>query len=183
MGHTGAVTLVQRFANALNANIHFHMRFLDGAYVDHAPGSSMRFRWGKAPSSAELAQLAHAIAQRVGRFLQRRGLLERDAGNSSLAGEALEAEPLDPLLGHSITYRIAVGPQAGRKVFTLQSLPATHEPFDDPVGKEPTPALRNSSPLIVGVSSTSRVARASLSPSTNRSYWRSSRMILIKPPP
>jgi hypothetical protein len=38
---------------------------------------------------------------------------------------------MDQLLGHSITYRIAVGPQAGRKVFTLQTLPAC----DEPVGK------------------------------------------------
>ena len=30
---------------------------------------------------------------------------------------------------------IAVGPQAGRKVFTLQTLPASNEPFDDSVGK------------------------------------------------
>jgi len=37
--------------------------------------------------------------------------------------------------GHSITYLIAVGPQAGRKVFTLQTLPACDEPFDDRVGK------------------------------------------------
>ena len=39
------------------------------------------------------------------------------------------------LLGHSVTYRIAVGPQQGRKVFTLQTLPACDKPFDDPVGK------------------------------------------------
>jgi hypothetical protein len=42
---------------------------------------------------------------------------------------------MDRLLGHSITYRIAVGPQAGRKVFTLQTLPASDEPFGDGVGK------------------------------------------------
>lgn len=45
----------------------------------------------------------------------------------------MEAGPLDRLLGHSIAYRIAVGPQQGRKVFTLQTLPACDEPFDDPV--------------------------------------------------
>ena len=135
LGHSGAVTLVQRFGSALNANIHFHMRFLDGVYVDGAPGSSMRFRWVKAPSSAELTRLTHTLAQRVGRFLQRRGLLARDAENSALAGKALETEPLDPLLGHSITYRIAVGPHAGRKVFTLQTLPSCNEPFDTAVGK------------------------------------------------
>ena len=42
---------------------------------------------------------------------------------------------MTPLLGHSITYRIAVGPQAGRQVFTLQTLPASGEPFDDGIGK------------------------------------------------
>ncbi len=42
---------------------------------------------------------------------------------------------MDELLGSSITYRIAVGPQQGRKVFTLQTLPACDEPFDDGVGK------------------------------------------------
>ncbi len=42
---------------------------------------------------------------------------------------------MDQLLGSSITYRIAVGPQQGRKVFTLQTLPACDEPFDDGVGK------------------------------------------------
>ena len=72
---------------------------------------------------------------RVGRFLQRQGVLERDGENSYLAGEAVEAGPMDQLLGSSITYRIAVGPQQGRKVFTLQTLPACDEPFDDGVGK------------------------------------------------
>ena len=42
---------------------------------------------------------------------------------------------MDQLLGHSITYRIAVGPHQGRKVFTLQTLAASYEPFDDAVGK------------------------------------------------
>ncbi len=35
---TGAVTLIQRFGAALNLNIHFHMLFLDGVYVDAASG-------------------------------------------------------------------------------------------------------------------------------------------------
>ncbi len=42
---------------------------------------------------------------------------------------------MEQLLGSSITYRIAVGSQQGRKVFTLQRLPACEEPFDDGVGK------------------------------------------------
>ena len=88
----------------------------------------------KSLSSAEITRLTHTIAHRVGRFLERQGLLERDAENSYLASDAVDDDPMTPLLGHSITYRIAVGPQAGRKVFTLQSLPASDELFDDGAG-------------------------------------------------
>jgi hypothetical protein len=31
---TSAITLIQRFGSALNLNLHFHMLFLDGVYVD-----------------------------------------------------------------------------------------------------------------------------------------------------
>ena len=120
---TGAVTLIQRFGSALNLNIHFHMLFLDGVYVERPDGSA-RFFWVKAPTSQELTQLAHTIAHRVGRFLERQGLLERDAENSYLASDAVDEDHMTQLLGHSIAYRIAVGSQAGRKVFTLQTLPA-----------------------------------------------------------
>jgi len=98
------------------------MLFLDGVYVGEA-GSSARFRWVKAPNSAELAQLTHTIAHRLARYLERQGLLVRDAENSYLALEGSDDDPMDQLQGHSISYRIAVGPQQGRKVFTLQTLP------------------------------------------------------------
>ena len=106
------------------------MLFLDGVYVDGVNGSAVRFRWVKAPRSDELRQLTHTIARRTGRFLERKGLLERDAENSYLTSDAVDEDPMHQLLGHSITYRIAVGPQAGRKVFTLQTLPAS-DPEDD----------------------------------------------------
>ncbi len=111
------------------------MLFLDGVYVDRANGSA-RFWRLRAPLSAELTQLAHTIAHRVGRYLERQGLLERDAENSYLAADAVDEDPMNPLLGHSITYRIALGPQAGRKVFTLQTLPACdpQERFGDAPG-------------------------------------------------
>ena len=80
--------------------------------------------------------MAHTIARRVGRFLERQGLLERDEQNSYLAGELVDADPMDQLLGASITYRIAVGPNQGRKVFTLQTLPAWDDSFGgEEVGK------------------------------------------------
>jgi len=48
------------------------------------------------------------------------------AAHSLAAGLAMQGEggPLDDLLGHSITYRIAVGPRAGQELFTLQTVPA-----------------------------------------------------------
>ena len=49
-------------------------------------------------------------------------LIERDIENAWLATD-FEAGPLDDLIGHSITYRIAVGPRAGQKLFTLQTVP------------------------------------------------------------
>ncbi len=146
MAHTGAVTLIQRFGSALNLNIHLtckdalmsrahgcagatHMLFLDGVYVGEA-GSFARFRWVKAPTSAELAQLTHTVAHRLARYLERQGLLVRDAEHSYLALESSDEDPMDQLRGHSITYRIAVGPQQGRKVFTVQTLPDERDAAD-----------------------------------------------------
>ena len=42
---------------------------------------------------------------------------------------------MDQLRGDSITYRIAVGPQRGRKVFTLQTLPGIEESFGKGTGQ------------------------------------------------
>jgi hypothetical protein len=64
-------------------------------------------------------------------------LLERDGENSYLTSYAGDNGPMDQLLEHSITYRIAVGPQQGRKVFTLQTLPdcSSDNPVEHAVGK------------------------------------------------
>ena len=108
------------------------MLFLDGVYVGEA-GPSARFRWVKAPTSAELTQLTHTIAHRLARYLERQGLLVRDAEHSYLTLDNADEDPMDQLRGHSITYRIAVGPQQGRKVFTLQTLPDERGTDDTPV--------------------------------------------------
>ncbi len=70
----------------------------------------MRFLRVKAPTKGELTRLTHTIAQRVGRYLERQGLLERDTGNIYLTQEAVDVSDEDPSnqsLGRSITYRIA----------------------------------------------------------------------------
>ena len=128
-GHTGSVTLIQRFGSALNLNVHLHMLFLDGVYVERhdKPG----FRRVSAPVRTELEVLVHQISQRVGRHLERKGLLERDLESSELTLDPDEDDGMNALLGHSITYRVAVGPRAGQKAFTLQTLPPLPERFDD----------------------------------------------------
>ena len=73
-------------------------------------------------TGAQLQALVQQIAVRVGLLLERRGLIERDMENAWLAGDG-EAGPLDDMIGPSITYRIAVGPRAGQKLFKLQTLP------------------------------------------------------------
>ncbi len=119
---TGAVTLIQRFGSALNLNIHFHLLVLDGVYELTAAGP--RFRRVVPPTTAELEALLGTIVRRIARHLERRGLLVRDAENDYLSAEPGEEDGLAALVGHSITYRIAVGPNEGRKAFTLQTLAA-----------------------------------------------------------
>ncbi len=76
------------------------MIFLDGIYggLNRSP---VRFRWVKAPSSDELTQLTHTIAQRVARYLERQRLLVRDAENSCLTQDGMKEGPVDQLLVHS----------------------------------------------------------------------------------
>jgi len=121
---TGAVTLIQRFGSALNLNVHFHMLFLDGAYSFDS--SRPRFHRAPRPTPTELAQLLHRISQRVARLLERQGLLVRDPDHAFLDFEPGGA--FDQLVGASIHYRIAIGPNAGKKALTLRTVPAQPEP-------------------------------------------------------
>jgi hypothetical protein len=124
-GATGAVTLIQRFGSALNLNIHFHMLVLVGAYL--VGTEPPVFRRIAPPSLAELQALVERMAERIGRALERAGVLARDAESRYLELDGHTDGPMDDLLGHSITYRVAVGPRAGQKVFSLQSVPPRAE--------------------------------------------------------
>jgi hypothetical protein len=110
----------------LNLNIHFHMLFLDGVYTEKQYGKR-RFQRTHAPDQQELAGLVHRISHRVAGFLERESVLERDEQNSYLNLQDRDEDPMQQVLGCSASYRIAVGPQQGRKVFTLQTLPSWEE--------------------------------------------------------
>ena len=66
--------------------------------------------WAELPDWP-LAGAQPASVLRIGRYLERQGLLERDAENSYLASDVLEAGPMEQLLVSSSTDRIAVRAQ------------------------------------------------------------------------
>jgi len=107
-----------------------HTLFLDGVYIENKHGG-LCFKRCKAPSHETLQQLVHRISHRVARYLEKQGYLQRDEENSYALLDGLDET--DAALHHwqgcAITYRIAMGSQTGRKVMTLQTLPATDEPF------------------------------------------------------
>jgi hypothetical protein len=76
-GTTGAVALIQRFGSALNLNIHFHLLVLDGAYL--VGTEPPVFRRIEPPRQEELQALVEQMAERIGRALERQGILARDA--------------------------------------------------------------------------------------------------------
>lgn len=119
---TGAATLIQRFGSALNLNVRFHMLFLDGVYTT-TPWGKSRFHRTNAPDQRELTELVYTISHRVAGYLERQGILERDEENSYLNLEEGDEDSMQQVLGCSVSYRIAIGPQQGRKVFTLQTIP------------------------------------------------------------
>jgi len=121
----GTLSLIQRFGSALNLNVHFHMLWLDGVYEPVAARPDKpRLRRARAPTSAQLTQLADTIAHRVCRHLARKGWLEGEDESAFLSDSAGCDDGLDALRMSSITYRIATGKHAGRKVATLQTIPA-----------------------------------------------------------
>ena len=83
-----------------------------------------------APDIKALEALLHRISHRIARCLERQGYLERDEENTYAVLANLEDdECMHQLQSHSITYRIALGPNRGRKVMTLQTLPPDDEAF------------------------------------------------------
>jgi ribosomal protein S27E len=112
----GSVTLIQRFGSARNLNVHFHMLIPDGVYLSET--EPPYFRGVSPPTTAELQGLVRRISERIGRHLECKGLLVRQVDSSHLTLEPGDTEDaLSDLQGHSVTYRIALGPHKGRKAF------------------------------------------------------------------
>src|SRR6266567_2344838 len=88
----GSVTFIQRFGSALNLNLHFHILFFEGVYLDRTDqGLKPRCLTGEPPSDADVADVLQKISHRVIRKLRQLGYLE--AG-----GDATVATGYDPLV-------------------------------------------------------------------------------------
>jgi Transposase zinc-binding domain/Putative transposase len=120
---TGAVTLIQRFGSAANLNIHLHCLVLDGVYLNR-DGVPV-FYEAAAPSTDELEAVLLKIITRTMRILTRLGVVIEEPEPSYLAETDTDGA-LRVLQDASCTYRIALGPRAGQKLLSLQSLPAGH---------------------------------------------------------
>jgi hypothetical protein len=89
------------------------MLLLDGVYTTTPSGKS-QFHRTHAPNQEELTEQVHTISHRVAGYFEREGILERDAENSYLNLEACNEDPMQQILGCSVNYRIALGPNSNR---------------------------------------------------------------------
>jgi hypothetical protein len=113
---SGAVTLIQRFGSAVNLNTHLHALVLDGVYQTVAEDGAPAFIEAPAPSHAQLQTLLDNIIRCILKLLTRLGHLIEEEGVTYLArsGDIDPDNVLAPLQAAASTYRIAMGPRAGR---------------------------------------------------------------------
>ncbi len=101
-------------------NIHLHCLVLDGVYrtTEGVPV----FHPAPTPTAGELQALLSRIIKRLLRLLTRKGYLNEEQGMTYLASPDPDSA-LAPLQAAACTYRIALGPRAGQKVLSLQTVP------------------------------------------------------------
>ena len=93
------------------------MLYLNGVY------DAKGYFWPvKPPTCEDLNVIAHTIASRISRFLEKAGYLVRDVASEYLELVQDEEDAMGAIVGASITYRLAFGPNAGRKALTLQTV-------------------------------------------------------------
>jgi Putative transposase len=121
----GSVTFLQRFGGSLNANLHYHVIFLEGVFVDRtAQGLKPRFVPADPPTDADIATVLQTISRRVIRALRTLGYLEAGTEDVVPTGynPASDDDPeLARTLAASVQQRIAFGERAGQRVRRIGS--------------------------------------------------------------
>jgi Putative transposase len=120
-----SVTFLQRFGGSLNLNLHFHVVFLEGVYLDRTDqGRKPRFVKGVPPSDTDIAEVLQKISRRVIRTLRRLGYLEAGIDAAVATGyDPLHSEEhaLARTMAASVKQRIAFGERARHKVRRIGS--------------------------------------------------------------
>jgi hypothetical protein len=128
----------------LSLNVHLHVLVPDGAYTfEHG---ELHFHRAPAPSPTELRQLLDTLIARITRTLVRGGELIEEPEHPYLDLEL--NSPLHQLSAAAVRYRIAVGPQAGRKTMTLRKPRAM---VDEATSSKPFTAGRDGVSINAGV--------------------------------
>jgi hypothetical protein len=118
--HPGSVTFLQRFGSALNLNVHSHLLFLEGVFLERTDqGRSPRFLTSEPPSDADVAEVVQKLSRRVIRTLRHLGDLEAGIEAPVATGYAPlrdHAPELARTMAASVQQRIAFGARAGQQV-------------------------------------------------------------------
>ena len=85
------------------------------------------FLSGKASNYNDIESLVNVISHRIAFYLEKVGLIQRDMDNTFLDLPIVDEDSLLPLQAASVNFRIAVGPDTGKKVIALQTLPTKNE--------------------------------------------------------
>jgi len=130
-GQCGAVTFIQRFGSALNANLHFHTLVQGGVYAS-TERQPTRFLPLPPPSHHEVGRVLAGTARRITRLLASRA----DGDDDALARD----EPLLATLARaSLRTRIATGPHAGERWRRLGDRVEPQDTDDDPEASRRVP--------------------------------------------
>src|SRR6266566_962611 len=121
----GSVTFIQRFGGASNLNVHYHVVFLEGVYLDRTDQNRKpHFVKGEPPSDTDIAEVLQKISRRVIRTLRQLGYLETgiDADVATGYDPLRDDEPeLARTMAASVKQRIACGERAGQNVRRIGS--------------------------------------------------------------
>ena len=85
----------------------------------------------RAPTTEQLHTLLNQIIKRIMKLLIRTGYVIKEEGMTYMAETDESDNAMSPLQSAACTYRIALGPRAGQKVLSLQTVPSL-EALDRP---------------------------------------------------
>jgi hypothetical protein len=78
----GAITFVQHFGSAVNANLHLHTLAMDGVFVDEGPERELVFLEQMAPSQEEVEAICGKLTGRITALIEGQGQNEAPLDDS-----------------------------------------------------------------------------------------------------